>query len=268
MEIENVMTIPAAPEAVWVMLLNPELMASCVPGVHSVEVISPVEYAAVIQVRLAFINAKFRVRTTIEEQDAPRYMKCTGTGEDKSVASSLRQQTELFLEPEGEGTRLRMKVRVDLLGRLGTFGLSAVRTKADRMWEEFGQNLASRLRPASAAAVPEAVTAASEMLRAETLQAAPETPSERQRVPTGDEGAVPSVATRIGGLWQRLFGSVPTAGARAGVYIRVSVEEKGRLVTVEWPIHDADGCRAWLREVLGPDTERTIGEVPGPCSAA
>jgi hypothetical protein len=32
-----------------------------------------------------------------------------------------------------------------VLGRLGTFGLSAMKTKTDRLWEEFARNLQSRL---------------------------------------------------------------------------------------------------------------------------
>jgi len=33
-----------------------------------------------------------------------------------------------------------------VFGRLGSFGLSVMKTKADRMWEEFGANLAAILR--------------------------------------------------------------------------------------------------------------------------
>src|SRR5690606_1581481 len=74
------------------------------------------------------------------------YLRVEGTGEDASVASSLKQTSEIFLSetPQG-GTELKIKVNVDLLGRLGTFGLSVMKTKADRMWDEFGKNLAARL---------------------------------------------------------------------------------------------------------------------------
>ena len=61
--------------------------------------------------------------------------------------------SELFLaQHAGGATELRMKIKVDVLGRLGTFGLSAMKTKADRMWDEFGVNLAARLAPAQATA--------------------------------------------------------------------------------------------------------------------
>ena len=39
-----------------------------------------------------------------------------------------------------------MRVDVDVLGRIGSFGLSAMRTKADRLWEEFVSNLNSKIQ--------------------------------------------------------------------------------------------------------------------------
>ncbi|ODU83531.1 MAG: 4-hydroxybenzoyl-CoA reductase, partial [Bordetella sp. SCN 68-11] len=146
MEIEKVLTVAAPAAKVWDMLLDPTVMASCVPGMKSIEVVSDVEYNAVIHVKISFISAKFKLRTRIVEQRAPEYLRAEGTGEDSSVASSLKQQSEIFLTalPDGQ-TELRTKVTVDVLGRLGTFGLSIMKTKADRMWEEFSQNLATRL---------------------------------------------------------------------------------------------------------------------------
>src|SRR6478735_4681057 len=140
------MTVAAPAAQVWQMLLDPNVMGSCVPGMKSIEVVSDVEYIAQIHVKISFISARFKLRTTIVEQRAPHYLRCEGSGEDASVASSLKQQSELFLAelPDGR-TELRMKVKVDVLGRLGTFGLSVMKTKADRMWEEFGQNLVARL---------------------------------------------------------------------------------------------------------------------------
>jgi carbon monoxide dehydrogenase subunit G len=128
------------------MLLDPQVMGGCVPGMQAIEVLSPTEYKALMQVKIAFISAKFKLKTTIAEQRAPHYLRAVGTGEDASVASSLKQQSEIFLTelPDG-GTELKIKVKVDVLGRLGSFGLSVMKTKADRMWEEFGENLGKRL---------------------------------------------------------------------------------------------------------------------------
>jgi len=145
-ENEKVLVVDAPADRVWSMLLDPNVMGGCVPGMKSIQVVSDVEYIAVIHVKISFISAKFKLNTKIVEQRAPTYLRTEGTGEDASVASSLKQQSEIFLTPLDDGkTELRIKVKVDVLGRLGSFGLSVMKTKADRMWDEFGQNLVNRL---------------------------------------------------------------------------------------------------------------------------
>jgi uncharacterized protein len=145
-DIEKTLQVKATPERVWEALLDPELMGQCVPGMQSITVINENEYTAVMKVSISFIHAKFKLRTRITEQHAPHYLRAEGTGEDTAVASSLKQVTEMFVcEANGGGTLLQMKVRVDVLGRIGTFGLSAMKTKADRLWEEFGRNLVAKL---------------------------------------------------------------------------------------------------------------------------
>ncbi len=147
---------------------------------ESIEVISDVEYIAHMAVKIAFINARFRLHTKIVETRAPHYLRTEGTGEDASVASSMRQSSEIFLTELDDGsTQLRIKVQVDVLGRLGTFGLSVMKTKADRMWDEFGANLLARLSPQAGQAVATAVPAAAPA--ATTSAAMPATAARRAR---------------------------------------------------------------------------------------
>ncbi|TFY97255.1 CoxG family protein [Ramlibacter rhizophilus] len=152
MEIEKNVTLPGTPEQVWALLLDPAVMGDCVPGMESIEVVSDVEYVAVMKVKFSFISAKFKLRTKIVEQHPPTFLRSEGTGEDAAVASSLKQRSDISLAAVEGGTALGMKVKVEILGRLGTFGLSAVKTKADRLWDEFCANLGSRLAPSQAQA--------------------------------------------------------------------------------------------------------------------
>ncbi|MGH6626530.1 MAG: CoxG family protein [Burkholderiaceae bacterium] len=254
MEIEKVMTVTAPAAQVWSMLLDPNVMGSCVPGMKSIEVISDVEYVALIHVKISFISAKFKLKTTIVEQKAPHYLRCEGTGEDASVASSLKQQSEIFLAelPDGQ-TELRMKVKVDVLGRLGTFGLSVMKTKADRMWEEFGQNLVARLN-AGVAAAPQvaAVTPA-----AMPAQAAPAAVVEAVAFLHATPAARPlpavppavQTAHQQAGWLARLLGR-PVPAAPDATHIRIEVRRADTTVTVHWPLQGAGECAVWLRECL------------------
>ncbi|MFW7345193.1 CoxG family protein [Pigmentiphaga sp. D-2] len=271
MEIEKVLTVAAPAAKVWDMLLDPTVMASCVPGMKSIEVVSDVEYNAVIHVKISFISAKFKLRTRIVEQRAPEYLRAEGTGEDSSVASSLKQQSEIFLTalPDGQ-TELRTKVTVDVVGRLGTFGLSVMKTKADRMWEEFSQNLAARLaggeipgadqvtitrKEPQAPGGPAEAAAQAAPARAPVRAAAAASPAAPVAAPepafaapaarvNGQEASRASVSD--GGWWSRLLGGRGGSGRS----IHIELRRGDTALTVDWPVEEAGKCAAWLRDVL------------------
>lgn len=258
MEIEKTLAINAPAEKVWEMLLDPQVMGGCVPGMQSIEVVSPTEYKAVMAVKVSFISAKFRLKTTIVEQRAPSYLRCEGTGEDTSVASSMKQQSEVFLKPQPDGsTELRLKVKVDVVGRLANFGLSAMKTKADRLWEEFGQNLKQRIE---GAAMPAAGPVTPGI--ASTAELAGEPVREAGGLPQGSASdssshvvaglARPTPAAAHPGWWSRLVGAL---GGRSTVTqadrtIRIEIQREGTSITVYWPLEAAGECAVLLRECL------------------
>ena len=146
MEIEKTAVLSAPIERVWLQILDPKIMAMCVPGMQSIDVISDKEYLASLKVKISFISASFTIRTLIATLERPTYLKTTGTGEDAALASSLKHQSEVFLsELPNQQTEFKIYTKVEIFGRVGTFGLSAMKTKADRMWDEFVVNLQNSL---------------------------------------------------------------------------------------------------------------------------
>ncbi|AJG20142.1 CoxG family protein [Cupriavidus basilensis] len=260
MEIEKNLIVGAAPAQVWALLLDPNVMGGCVPGMQSIEVVSDVEYISHIQVKIAFVSARFKIKTTIVEMRAPNYLRSEGTGEDASVASSLKQSSEIFLtgQPDGK-TELRMKINVDVLGRLGTFGLSVMKTKADRMWEEFGTNLSARLvapaeaAPAAACAAPAAADVAQTVAKEQAPSpAAPGSaiegiPARPAVIPARTVQAGPN---RGAGWWSRLFSPAPAVDRGPLTDICIEVRQPNATITVRWPAQHAGECAAWLRDYL------------------
>ncbi|RIX71707.1 CoxG family protein [Acidovorax cavernicola] len=267
MEIEKTLTVSAPPQQVWDLLLNPQIMAGAVPGMKSIDVISPTEYVAEMHQKISFISAKFKLKTKIVEQKAPEYMRVEGTGEDASVASSLKQTSEVFLTPAANGgTDLRIKVSVDVLGRLGAFGLSVMKTKADRLWEEFGSNLAARIEAGGStadAAHPATVATVATVAALPMPSAKPAAPRPEVKpacASTALPGAEPqdhmdpaiTAATqnvdRNAGWWSRVFGRTSNARS-AGQAIRVEVRQMDKTICVEWPVAAASECREWLKSL-------------------
>jgi carbon monoxide dehydrogenase subunit G len=250
-EIEKTLLLDAPPARVWALLLDPNAMGACVPGMESIEVVSDDEYVAVMKVKIAFISARFKLKTRIVERDEPRYLRAEGTGEDASVASSLKQTSEMWLqERDVGGTELRMKVKVDVLGRMGTFGLGVMKTKADRMWDEFGVNAAARLA-GTGTAVAEGGKVPAEP--APAMPAGSSAPDHALPIATHDELAMlvapvpPALAAQSPGFWARLLGG---SSAVTGQDIRVEVRRGNTTITVHWPVQASQDCVAWLRTLV------------------
>jgi uncharacterized protein len=254
MEIDKTLTLPAPPDRVWALLLDPQAMAQCVPGMQSVQVVTPDEYTAEMVTKVSFITARMKLRTRIVERDEPRYLKAEGTGEDSGVASSLKQTTEMHLEalPDG-GSNLRLKVKVDVVGRLATFGLSALKTKADRIWDEFGQNLIKHLQGqqaealAIAAATPDKVAQSASTVSVVAAPAptpSPSTPPQTAHLPqVSQPSAVPVGQTLTHrSWWQRLLGPDPN------VIVVDWHGPDGSRLQIQWPASQADACLAWLKQ--------------------
>lgn len=236
MEIEKSLTLDVPPQQVWEVVLDPQAMCGCVPGMQSVEVISDDEYVAHMRVKISFITARFTLNTRIVEQEAPRYLRAEGTGEDASVASSLTQTSEMFLDArEDGGTDLRIKVKADVFGRLGTFGLAVMKTKADRMWDEFGTNLIARLNGEA----PEAAEAAEPPRAKASAEPAPA----RRTAPAPVDGSAP----RAGWL-ARLLGRAPVQPSAE--HIHVEVEHGTTRIRIDWPARQSQECADWLRELV------------------
>jgi uncharacterized protein len=251
MEIEKTLCFDASPVRVWALLLDPNAMGACVPGMESIEVISDAEYLAVMKVKISFISARFRLKTRIVERDEPRYLRAEGTGEDASVASSLKQVSEMWLaEREGGGTELRMKVKVDVLGRMGTFGLGVMKTKADRLWDEFGVNANTRLADrASPAAVETPGSGTPAAVVPPSTASTPETVAVATATTAGLQSPVPTLAQQRQGWWARLLGRHTTSPV-SDRHIRVEWRRGDTLITVDWPVEQAGECTAWLRETM------------------
>ena len=62
------------------------------------------------------------------------------------MMGSLRGTTQIHLTALDGATQVDLQSDGDVYGRLGTFGYSVLKGKADQIWEEFVRNLAAAMK--------------------------------------------------------------------------------------------------------------------------
>ncbi|MFQ5915786.1 MAG: CoxG family protein [Nitrospinota bacterium] len=146
MQIQNTIVIDAPIQKTWDFLLDASKVAACVPGVENVQTVDEDNYVVDIMAKVGFIKARFKVKLKIVEKNPPTYMRSEGSGDEAGMTSSLKVITELNLKDlDSNKTEVTSKTDVNVFGKLGTFGHSVIKGKADKMWEEFGNNLKNNL---------------------------------------------------------------------------------------------------------------------------
>ena len=113
MKVEAVYTFPGPPQKVWDLLLDPESLRTCIPGVESLTETSPDHWDAVMRVGVAAIKGTYKGKVGIVDKQAPNSytLQIEGSGGPGFVKGSAK----ITLEAEGEGT----KVAVDGDGQVG-----------------------------------------------------------------------------------------------------------------------------------------------------
>ena len=146
MLIDHRITVPAPPDRVWAFMMDIPAVSRCVPGVDGVSQIDDTTYAGVMSVRVGPIQIKLDGRVILAEQDAAtRLARMDLQAADKRVNGAVNAKMHMQLSPVEGGAETDVAIRTDanVMGKLGEFGQSVIRKKADQIVQEFASNLSA-----------------------------------------------------------------------------------------------------------------------------
>ncbi|SOY62416.1 conserved hypothetical protein [Cupriavidus taiwanensis] len=124
-----------------------------------------------------------------------------------------------------------------------------MKTKADRMWDEFGANLLARLSPQDRQPAPGQAQQPAAVPQAVPL-APPAAANGHAVLPAQDLAPPPAPA----GLFRRLFGRRDHAARGPLADICIELRRHDETIVVRWPAAHGEQCAAWLRDYLRPGT--------------
>jgi carbon monoxide dehydrogenase subunit G len=143
MKVEGVYTFPGQPQQVWEVLLNPDSLRACIPGVESLTETSPDHWDAVMKVGVAAIKGTYKGKVAIVEKDAPNNytLQVEGSGGPGFVKGSAK----IMLEPEGDATRVRVEGDGQVGGMLAGVGQRMLPGVAKMLMNQFFECLIGKL---------------------------------------------------------------------------------------------------------------------------
>ena len=172
MELVGEQWVAAPPQRVWQGLNDPEVLRASIPGCQSLEKEADNRFAAVAEVRIGPIGARFKGAVTLSDLDPPHGYTIAGSG-NGGIAGTARGGAKVRLDEENGGTRVRYVVDAEVGGRMAQLGGPIIdataKQLAGKFFDRFGEIVGGVpvAQPAAAAAAaplaePAAAAAAAE----------------------------------------------------------------------------------------------------------
>jgi carbon monoxide dehydrogenase subunit G len=143
MKVEGVYTFPGKPQQVWELLLNPDSLRACIPGVESLTETGPEHWDTVMKVGVAAIKGTYKGKVAIVDKDPPNYytLQIEGSGGPGFVKGSAK----IMLEAEGDGTRVNVEGDGQVGGMLAGVGQRMLPGVAKMLMNQFFECLIGKL---------------------------------------------------------------------------------------------------------------------------
>jgi len=148
MKVEGAYTFPGPPQQVWDLLLDPESLRQCIPGVETLTETSPDHWDAVMKVGVAAIKGTYKGKIAIAEKQPPTMytLQVEGTGGPGFVKGTAR----ITLEGDGDTTSVKVEGDGQVGGMLAGVGQRMLPGVAKMLMNQFFECLIAKCRALAA----------------------------------------------------------------------------------------------------------------------
>ena len=127
--------VPASPQEVWNILLDPEKMANVIPGCHELTEVGDNSYEAVVTLGVGPVKGKFDAKISLSDLDEPNSVTISGTA--LGALGSSAGSGIVTLKATDDGTLVRYTYDVHLSGKVAAVGGRMVRGAARHLIDRF-----------------------------------------------------------------------------------------------------------------------------------
>jgi carbon monoxide dehydrogenase subunit G len=133
--IEGNYTLNAPRERAWEVLLDPKIMAQCMPGCDSMKEVAPDQFEAVMKVGVASIKGTYKGRVTVAEKRPPSHYVLKGEGQ--GGPGFMRGDLTIDLEEQDGKTLLKYRAEPQVGGLIAAMGQRMLNGVAKMMVDQF-----------------------------------------------------------------------------------------------------------------------------------
>jgi len=141
-EIRETHRLPAPRERVWELLLDPDTVASCFGGTHSVTTVAEDDYRVEVAAHVGPIPLAFDVAVAVKDKEPPD--SCTLTVSVGGMGGSAEGSARVRLTEDGDGTLIEVDGEAKAGGLLAGFGGRAAAGAAAGLLREFFDRMRER----------------------------------------------------------------------------------------------------------------------------
>lgn len=154
MKLENSCAIPVSRRKLWDFLMVVPNVASCLPGVEEVITVDEKNYEGTLALKVGIVKLRLKGKIAVELMDGERYEAAmTVQAADQRISGMIQGTMRMKLEEVSAAeSRLAVETDLNLLGKIGEFGHSIIKKKADQMMAEFAGNVSAKVSGAGEAA--------------------------------------------------------------------------------------------------------------------
>jgi carbon monoxide dehydrogenase subunit G len=144
MKVEGAYTFPGQPQQVWNLLLDPESLRTCIPGVESLTETAPDHWDTVMKVGVAAIKGTYKGKIAIVDKQEPLVytLQVEGSGGPGFVKGTAK----IMLEPQAAATLVKVEGDGQVGGMLAGVGQRMLPGVAKMLMNQFFECQITKLK--------------------------------------------------------------------------------------------------------------------------
>jgi uncharacterized protein len=141
LKIEGSYTFNASRDRVWQVLLDPKIMAQCMPGCESMNEVGPDQFEAVMKVGVASVKGTYKGKVSIKDKQAPSHYVLSGQG--AGGPGFMQGDVAIDLEERNGQTVLKYSTDAKVGGLIASVGQRMLNGVAKMMVDQFFKKIES-----------------------------------------------------------------------------------------------------------------------------